>query len=108
MSAKNVDKHNRLRSVTVGFRMSPQESRQLNTAVALSGLKKQDYIIGKLLDKDVIVQGNPRVFKALKNQLASVLEELQRIQAGSNVSDELLEEIRLITVTLGGLRGDCE
>ena len=26
MSAKNVDKHNRFRSITVGFRVSPEES----------------------------------------------------------------------------------
>ena len=26
MSAKNVDKHNRFRSITVGFRVSPEEN----------------------------------------------------------------------------------
>lgn len=108
MSAKNVDRHNRLRSVTVGFRMSPEESEQLNTAVALSGLNKQDYIISKLLDRDVVVQGNPRVFKALKNQLAAILDELHQIEEGGNISEALLDNIHLITVTLNGLRGESE
>ena len=40
MSAKNVDRHNRFRSITVGFRVSPEENEQLNRAVALSGLPK--------------------------------------------------------------------
>lgn len=31
--------------------MSPEEDAQLETAVKLSGLTKQDYIIRKLLDK---------------------------------------------------------
>lgn len=43
MSAKNVDRHNRFRSITVGFRVSPKENEQLNRAVALSGLPKQEY-----------------------------------------------------------------
>lgn len=30
MSAKNVDKHNRFRSITVGFRVSPEEQEELN------------------------------------------------------------------------------
>lgn len=41
MSAKNVDRHNRFRSITVGFRVSPEEQEELNRAVALSGLPKQ-------------------------------------------------------------------
>lgn len=49
--------------------MSPEEDAQLETAVKLSGLTKQDYIIRKLLDKEVVVQGNPRVYKALRGRL---------------------------------------
>ena len=61
------------------FRMSPEEDEQLETAVRLSGLTKQDYIIRRLQDRDVVVQGNPRVYKALRNELAAVLSELQHI-----------------------------
>ena len=108
MSAKRVDPKNRWRNVMVSFRVSPEENEQINTAVALSGLSKQDYIISKLLNREVVVQGNPRVFKALKHQLAEVLDELHRIEAGTNVSKELLNDIQLITVTLSGMRGDSE
>lgn len=44
MSAKNLDRHNRWRSKTVAFRVSPEEDAQIETAVQLSGLTKQDYI----------------------------------------------------------------
>lgn len=47
MSAKNVDRHNRFRSITVGFRVSPEEQEELNRAVALSGLPKQEYCYRK-------------------------------------------------------------
>lgn len=106
MSAKNVDRHNRFRNITVGFRVSPKEQAELNRAVALSGLSKQEYCYRRCMERDVVVQGNPRVYKALKNQMADVLAELQRIEAGNNVSDDLLNIIELITVTMDGLKGD--
>ena len=104
MSAKNVDRHNRFRNITVGFRVSPEEQAELNRAVALSGLSKQEYCYRRCMERDVVVQGNPRVYKALKNQMADVLAELQRIEAGNNVSDDLLNIIELITVTMDGLK----
>ena len=106
MSAKNVDKHNRFRSITVGFRVSPEEQEELNRAVALSGLPKQEYCYRRCLNQDVVVQGNPRVFKALKTELATVLTELKRIEAGNGVDEELLNVIELIAVILGGLKGE--
>lgn len=108
MSAKNKDNKNRWRNITVGFRVSPEESEQINKAVRLSGLSKQDYITRRLLCQDVIVQGNPRVYKALRNELAAVLAELQRIEAGNSVDDELLNVIELIAIILGGLKGEDE
>ena len=106
MSAKNRDEHNRWRNITVGFRVSPEENELLNRAVALSGLPKQEYCYRRCMNRDVIVQGNPRVFKALRNQLADVLSELQRIEAGGEVNDELLDVIEMIADILGGLKGE--
>ena len=104
MSAKNVDKHNRFRSITVGFRVSPEEQEELNRAVALSGLPKQEYCYRKCTDREIIVEGNPRVYKALKVELAAVLDELKRIESGGNVSGDLLEIIDQINKTLYGLK----
>lgn len=108
MSAKSMDNHNRWRSKTIAFRVSPEENEQLEKIVRLSGLTKQDYITRKLLNQDVVVQGNPRVYKALRNELSAVFGELQRIEAGSGVDDELLDIIELIAVILGGMKGDSE
>ena len=105
MSAKNLDKKNRFRSKTVAFRVSPEEWIQFETSVRLSGLSKQDYLIGRLEQRDIVVQGNPRVYKALRNELASVLDELERVSDGS-VDTELLDTINLITATLSGLKED--
>ena len=106
MSSKNRDEHNRWRNKTVAFRVSPEEDAQIERYVQLSGLTKQDYITRRLTHKDVVVQGNPRVYKALRDQLAAVLGELRRIEAGGDVGDELLATIDLISVTLGGMKED--
>ena len=106
MSAKNLDNYNRWRNRQVAFRLSPEEADLLDTYVRLSGLTKQDYITRRLLNRDIVVQGNPRVYKALRDQLAAVLGELRRMEAGGGVDDELLATIRLITVTLDGMRED--
>lgn len=108
MSLKNVDQRGRWRNKTVAFRMSPQEDEQLETAVRLSGLTKQDYIIRRLRNQDIVVVGNPRVYKALRNQLAATLTELQRIASGNSVDDKLLETIKLIAVTMNGMKEECE
>ena len=108
MSLKNRDEHNRWRNKTVAFRVSPEEDKQIETYVQLSGLTKQDYIIRRLTHKDIVVQGNPKVFKALRNQLADVLSELQRIEAGGDVNDELFDLIEMIADILGGMKEESE
>lgn len=90
----------------MAFRVSPEEDEQIETAVRLSGLTKQDYITRRLLCREVVVQGNPRVYKALQNELAAVLAELQRIEAGAGVDEELMNNIELIAVILDGMRED--
>lgn len=104
MSQKNRDERNRWRNKTVAFRVSPEEDKQLETYVKLSGLTKQDYITRRLLKREVVVQGNPRVFKALREQMAAVLEELRRIEAGAKTDQELLEVIQMIAVILDGMK----
>lgn len=108
MSAKNVDKYNRFRSITVGFRVSPEEFDELNRAVALSGLPKQEYCYRKCMNRDIVVQGNPRVYKQLKINLEMVMSELKRIENGAEINAELLETIQLINTTLYGLKGEFE
>ena len=93
MSKKNYDNHNRWRNKTVAFRVSAEEDLQLETLVKLTGLTKQDYIIRRLLKRDVVVQGNPKVYKALRDQLSAVL-------------DEQLDTIQMITTIMKGMQED--
>ena len=104
MSAKCLDRQGRWRNKTVAFRVSPEVDDLLDTAVKLAGLSKEDDISRRLQEKEVVVTGNPRVYKALKNELAKVLNELKRLKKGDDVPEDLLEVIRLITVTMDGMK----
>ncbi len=104
MAGKRRDERNRWRNKTVAFRVSPEEDALLESFVRLSGLTKQDYIARRLLAREVVVQGNPRVYKALREQLERVLEELRRIESGAGVDADLLAVIRMIAQILDGMR----
>lgn len=106
MSVKTLDQQGRWRNKTVAFRVSPEEDEQIEAAVRLSGLTKQDFIIRRLQEREIVVVGNPRVYKALKNELARMLEELQRIEAGGDVSRDLLDTIELITLTMQEMKDE--
>ena len=97
---KNLDYKGRWRNKTVAFRVSEEEAKLIDTQVALSGLTKQDYIIRRLQCRDVVVQCNPRVYKALRNQMADIYEELKRLERCSEANDELLYTIQLIAPPL--------
>lgn len=105
---KHCDAKGRWRSRTVGFRMSAEEAKLLDDCVALSGLTKQDYIVRRLQCRDVVVQSNPRVYKALENKMRDIFQELKRLEACSSDNDELLYTLQVIAVTLDGLKGDIK
>ena len=100
---KSLDYKGRWRNHTVAFRVSDEEAKLLNDLVAVSGLTKQDYITRRLLCRDVVVQGNPRVYKALKNQMTAIHEELKRMESISPDNDGLLYTLQVIAITLDGL-----
>ena len=85
---RTLDYKGRWRNHTVAFRVSNEEANLLNDLVALSGLT--------------------RVYKALKNQMAAIYEELKRLEALSPDNDELLYTLQVIGITLDGLKGEDE
>lgn len=100
---KTLDNKGRWRNVIVSFRMSPEERDDLNVRVKLSGLTKQDYIIKRLSERDIVVQPNTRVYKALRNQMAEILSELKRTESGGNIDSDLRDIIEIAAQTYNGL-----
>lgn len=104
MSKKVTDPHGRWRNILVAFRVSPEESTLLNDLVKLSGLTKQDYLIQRVLEKDVIVQGTPRVYKALKTYMERIYFELRRLVNADELQPELLDLIRFVAIIYDGMK----
>ena len=105
---KNLDCKGRWRNKTVAFRVSPKEAKQIDECVKLSGLTKQDYITKRLMCRDIVVQGNPRVYKALRNQMVNIYDELKRLEKYSDESEELLYTLQLVAETLNGLKEETK
>ena len=108
MTMKSLDHKGRWRNLTVAFRLSPEENEAINQMVRLSGLTKQDYIARRLQQKDVVVHGNPRVYKALKCEMKQIAEELQRLSNGGEISEELHETNRIVGTIYNGMKEDIE
>ena len=100
---KNVDSKGRWRNRNVGFRVFEEEAKLLDDLVELSGLAKQDYILRRLLNREVVVQGNPKVFKALKNQMTQIYEELKRLESVSDDNEELLIVVEMVATIMKGM-----
>lgn len=105
---RKLDNRGRWRNKTVAFRVSEEEAKQIDECVRLSGLTKQDYIVRRLMCRDIVVQGNPRVYKALKNQMAELYEELKRIEQFSEENEKLLYTLQLVVETLNGMKEDAD
>jgi hypothetical protein len=104
MSEKALDKHGRWRSISVSFRASPSEVEQIHTAVKLSGLTKQEYIIRTLLDQDIHVTTNPRVYITLKDQMTSILNELQKNNNAAAVDPTIIDTINNLVRLMGEIK----
>ena len=100
---KSLDAKGRWRNRNVGFRVSEEEAKLLDDLVELSGLAKQDYILRRLLNREVVVQGNPKVFKALKHQMAQIYEELKRLESVSDDNEELLIAVEMVATIMKGM-----
>ena len=84
--------------------MSKEEVILLDNLVALSGLTKQDYIIKRLLCKDVVVVSNTRIYKALKNHIEQLCIELQRLTNGNEIDDVTTSTIQFISQILKNMK----
>lgn len=90
MSAKNYDFQGRHRKKMIAFRVSEEENEVLISKVRMSGLSKQDYLIHSILNQEYIVQGNPYVYRELRNYLEVFIQRFKEINTIEDLSfDEL-------------------
>ena len=99
MSARNNDNKGRFRSVTIGFRVSPEEAYALDLKVNASGMTKQDYCTKKVLDEEITVHPNIRVQTYICRYLTELTEQLKRLESiekNNDVLDNIKYLLKLI------------
>ena len=97
------DRRGRYRSKTIAFRASPEEAEQIEFAISLTGMMKQEYYIAKSLDREIHVTGNSRIHRAVYDRLTEVLAELRRIEAGRYIDEELMDNIKILVAVIDSL-----
>lgn len=98
--------YERDRPITVGFRVSTELNEEIDRLVAISGMTKQDYIVSRLLEKDIEVKPSPRLYKALFEEMRDVCRQLERLRRGDNPSEHLLETCDLLADIMISISGD--
>ena len=89
--------------MTVGFRVSPEEAREIDARGALAGLTKQDYILRRLANREVTVHPNVRVQRAVQEQAMLCCEGLRGIERAGDVTPELAHVLDTLAETFAGL-----
>ena len=104
MAQKNRDHHGRWRARTIAFRVSDKENAQIDRLAHMMGVTKQQYLTDNMLHHTIVVQGNPRVHKALRGEMRAIAEELKRLACASDVDDDFLSIVRTALAIYDGLK----
>lgn len=108
MSEKSLDPQGRMRSKTIAFRMSPEEADLLQRYADMSGMTKQDYLISRVLQRDVTVIPRKRMQLYMEENMLYVFKELRRLDAGQVLSHDLSELVRMLAGIFAALGGEDE
>ena len=106
MSEKNLDPQGRMRSKTVAFRMSPEEADLLQRYADMSGMTKQDYLISRVLQREVTVIPNKRMQLYMEENMLYVFKELRRLDAGQVLPQDLSELVGMLAGIFAALGGE--
>ena len=90
------DNSARRRSKTMAFRCTPEERKLICDMAAWSGMSRQDYIIAKLTDTQVVVKPSVGVQKALKDSMAELTKEVRLAASYGELSESLQQRIELV------------
>lgn len=108
MSEKNLDPQGRMRSKTIAFRMSPEEADLLQRYADMSGMTKQDYLISRILQREVTVVPNKRMQLYMEENMLYVFKELRRLDAGQVLPRDLSELVGMLSGIFAALGGEDE
>lgn len=77
--------HDRVRNVTLNFRVTPKEAELINDRIRASGLSKSTFFIQSCLYQKILIKGHIKTLTALR---ADIDELRNLIQHGKELTDE--------------------
>lgn len=80
----------------MAFRCAPEEHKLICDMAAWSGRSRQDYIIAKLTDTQVVVRPSVGVQKALKDSMAELAKEVRLAGSHGELSESLQQRVELV------------
>ena len=82
------------------------EREQLNKTSVDLDMTFKSFVDLYTADMKTRLKENTWAYKALRDQLAAVLDDLRRIEAGQCMNDELLDTIQMIVTIMNGMQED--
>ena len=98
----------RERSVTIGFRVTPEQARRIDLMARASGMTKQDYLYKRALEEEVVVRPDVCVYKMLRDEMGRVYRELRRIRSADEVNEGLAWTVDFLAREFSAMRGEGE
>lgn len=97
----------RYRNKTLVFKQSCREKNRTDNLIYLSGMGKQEYILHRLFDEDVVAVPNVRVQKHIRELLTRMSTALEEYAVYEDPLAEDIEElVAVITLMLQEMRGE--
>lgn len=90
MSERYTD-HKRARSVTISFRLSPEEFRQMEARIKITGLPKAEFMIQSMLEQSIIVRGGKFESDRLGVEVGRLSKRFDQVTTPENAVCLLLE-----------------
>ncbi len=87
---KKKDEQKRKRNRIVNFRATPEEASLIDKCVELSGLTKQDYFIGLLINHEIKINADYRVVDAILKEIFRLAAVIKKFGKFDDYDEEVL------------------
>ena len=88
---RRYEEHKRARSKTVSFWMSPEEYRQMQERIRITGLAKNEFMIRSMLESRIEIRAGKFASDRLSLEVRRLRESLTAAKAPEEVTELLLE-----------------
>ncbi len=86
----------RKRNKTIAFRCTPEEYETIGRLAGACGMNKQEYIMARLTNKEIVVTSSPRTRKAMREWIESLKDELHEMPRNEPMGESLQEQLTIV------------